>query len=142
MDFFTAADVIASGLSAERTLMNTTSSNLANAQTTRTADGGPYRRLDPVFRSASTTGSFASVLAGEMTPGVQVAGVVRDAAPPRLVYNPNHPDADTNGMVAMPNVNVVEEMVNMMQASRAYEAGLSAMGTLSQMANRAIGIGK
>jgi flagellar basal-body rod protein FlgC len=139
MDFFTAADVISSGLSAERTLMNTTSSNLANAQSTRTSEGGPYRRLDPVFE---TQPSFQAELDAQSAPGVQVSEIKSDAAAPRLVYDPSHPDANASGYVAMPNVNMVEEMVNMIQASRAYEAGVKAMGTLSSMAERAISIGK
>lgn len=139
MDFFTAADVLASGLTAERTLMNTTSSNLANAQTTRTDEGGPYRRLDPVFQTRT---SFGEELDAMLAPGVEVAEIRKDTSSPRLVHDPAHPDANQDGNVAMPNVNMVEEMVNMIQASRAYEAGVKAMGTLSAMAERAIAIGK
>lgn len=139
MDFFTAADVLASGLTAERTLMNTTSANLANAQTTRTAEGGPYKRLDPVFETKET---FQAELDAQLGPGVEVREIKEDQSPPKLVYDPSHPDANASGYVAMPNVNMVEEMVNMIQASRAYEAGVKAMGTLSAMAERAIAIGK
>lgn len=139
MDFFTAADVLASGLSAERTLLNTTSSNLANAQSTRTAEGGPYKRLDPVFETQPT---FQSELDAQMAPGVRVAEIKADTSAPRMVHDPGHPDANAEGYVAMPNVNMVEEMVNMIQASRAYEAGVKAMGTITEMAERAIGIGK
>ena len=139
MDFFTAADVLASGLTAERTLMNTTSSNLANAQTTRTQEGGPYKRLDPVFETKAT---FNEELDAQLAPGVSVSEIRSDGSAPRIVHDPGHPDADKDGNVALPNVNMVEEMVNMIQASRAYEAGVKAMGTLSAMAERAIGIGK
>lgn len=143
MDFFTAADVIGSGLNAERTLMNTTSANLANAHTTRTNEGGPYRRVDPVFESSPIeASSFAEALHAQMAPGVKVAELAPDTTAPRLVYDPQHPDANDKGFVAMPNVNMVEEMVNMLQASRAYEAGVQAMGTISAMAQRAIMIGK
>jgi len=140
MDFFTAADVVAQGLHAERTLMNTTSSNLANANTTRTAEGGPYKRLDPVFQAQSMEKPFSSELADAQ--GVQVSEIRADTREGRLVYDPSHPDATAEGYVRMPNVNVVEEMVNMIEASRGYEAGVKAMGTLSQMAERAIAIGK
>jgi flagellar basal-body rod protein FlgC len=143
MDFFSAAEIVSSGLGAERTLMNTTSSNLANAQTTRTAEGGPYKRIDPVFETQAT--SFQSALgeaSGAQPQGVQVSTIKKDDQPPRLVYDPGHPDANAQGYVAMPNVNMVEEMVNMVTASRAYEAGVHAMSTLSNMAQRALGIGK
>jgi flagellar basal-body rod protein FlgC len=150
MDFFTAADVIAQGLGAERTLLNTVSSNLANAHTTRTAEGGPYKRLDPVFEAKNMQSEFAAQLgrAGGSDPadaavkGVQVSEIRADEREGRLVYDPSHPDAQADGYVRMPNVNVVEEMVNMIEASRAYEAGVKAMGTLSGMAERAISIGK
>lgn len=143
MDFFSAAEIVSSGLGAERTLMNTTSSNLANAQTTRTEEGGPYKRIDPVFETRAT--SFEAALGqagGAHAQGVQVATIAKDERAPRMVYDPGHPDANPQGYVAMPNVNMVEEMVNMVTASRAYEAGVHAMSTLSNMAQRALGIGK
>lgn len=141
MDFFSAADVVAQGLHAERTLMNTTSSNLANANTTRTAEGGPYKRLDPVFQATPVEQTAFSKELADVS-GVQVSEIKADKSEGRLVYDPSHPDASAEGYVRMPNVNVVEEMVNMIEASRGYEAGVKAMGTLSQMAERAIAIGK
>jgi flagellar basal-body rod protein FlgC len=134
---FSAFEVAASGLSAERTRMNTIASNLANARTTRTEAGGPYRRLDPVFQSVAlkATGGVAAT-------AVKVARVQQDARDPQLVYEPGHPDADAKGYVKYPNVNVVEEMVNMISASRAYEAGVTSIETVKGMARSALGIGR
>jgi flagellar basal-body rod protein FlgC len=135
-DFFDSLDVSASALSAERMRMNVTSSNLANAQTTRTPEGGPYRRKDVVFE-ATPTRDFASVLSSQMgeTPlhKVQVTDVVSD---------PNHPDANEEGMVAYPNVNTMEEMVNLMNASRTYEANVTAINVAKGMMGKALEIGR
>src|SRR5215831_6615515 len=130
MDLFTAMDVSASGLYAERVRMNTLASNLANARTTRTPGGGPYKRLDPVFQAVpleeklrqlgvQTTQTQSGVYA------VQVPTIRQDNGQPQMMYDPHHPDADARGFVAMPNVNVVEEMVNLITASRSYEAGVT-----------------
>lgn len=140
MDFFTAMEVSASGLSAERTRMNVAASNLANAQTTQAAGGGPYKRRDVVLQSADVpgaTGAFAQAVKG-----VSVSQITQDAAPPRLEYDPGHPQANAQGYVAYPNVNPVEEMVDMITASRAYEAGITSMTTAVNMAERALGIGR
>jgi len=143
-DFFDAVDVSASALSAERMRMNTTSSNLANAQTTRTPEGGPYRRKDVIF-AAEPTREFASMLQGEMnTPlhHVHVQDVISDPNPPKLISDPNHPDADENGYVAYPNINTMEEMVNMMTASRSYEANVTAINVSKSMMQKALEIGR
>ena len=140
MDFFTAMEVSASGLSAERTRMNVAASNLANAQTTQTAAGGPYKRKDVVASAVAmpgTEGPFASAVKG-----VEVQQITQDASPPRLEYDPGHPQANAQGYVAYPNVNPVEEMVDMITASRAYEAGVTSMSTAVNMAERALGIGR
>jgi flagellar basal-body rod protein FlgC len=139
MDFFQAIDVAASGLSAERTRMNVAASNLANASTTRTAEGGPYRPQSVVLSSEAKEGAGP----GEV-PVFEVKGaeVVDDGSAPRIVHDPAHPDADADGNVAYPNVNVVEEMVDMITASRAYEAGLGAVKSAVAMAESAIGIGR
>jgi len=143
MSFFNAFDLSASGLVAQRIRMNTVSSNLANANTTRGADGGPYRRLDPLFATqslpGSETASFDAALGRELQ-AVKVQAVVRDQSAPRLVYDPKHPDADAKGYVNMPNVSVVEEMANMMTASRSYEANLLALQTARGMANKALNL--
>lgn len=146
MSFMTALEIAASGLSATRERLNLTASNLANAKTTRTAEGGPYRRRD-VVQSAATVGggNFADALKGRVDSalrGVAVTDVVEDSRPPRTAYDPGHPDADERGIVKLPNVNMVEEMVNMIMASRAYEAGVTTMQTVKAMADRAIRIGK
>lgn len=144
MGIFDAIDVSGSGLSAERLRMDVVAENLANAQTTRGADGGPYRRKGVVLREAG--GSFGAVLAGAVGPsrgvgdpaGVQVAGVVEDPAPARRVYDPGHPDADAQGYVAMPNVDSVTEMVDLISASRAYEALVTAMTTAKGMFSKTL----
>jgi flagellar basal-body rod protein FlgC len=138
---FSAMEVAASGLSAERGRMNVIASNLANAQTTKGADGNPYRRLDPVFVSRPVSpGSFDPVL--RSLNEVDLAGVRPDTSPGQLVYDPGHPDANAQGYVQYPNVNVVTEMVNLMTASRAYEAGVTSIESLKSMAKSAIKIGQ
>lgn len=140
LDFFTAMEVSASGLSAQRARMNVASSNLANAQTTTTAAGGPYKRKDVVLQSADVPGTEGQ-LDGAIK-GVEVSQIKQDTAPPRLEYDPGHPQANAQGYVAYPNVNPVEEMVDMITASRAYEAGITTMSTAVSMAEKALGIGK
>ena len=143
MDFFTSMEVSASGLAAERTRMNVASSNLANVNTTRTEEGGPYLRravtlqsVDGATVSGMTSGGFDTAIKA-----VEVTGIEEDQAPPRLEYDPGHPDADINGYVAYPNINPIEEMVDMITASRAYEAGITALDTAVAMAERATDIG-
>lgn len=142
MDFFTAMEVSASGLAAQRARMNVASSNLANAQTTQAADGGPYKRRDVVLTSAELTGIAPNAQFQQAVKGVAVKEITQDASPPRLEYDPGHPQANAQGYVAYPNVNPVEEMVDMITASRAYEAGITTMTTAVNMAERALGIGK
>jgi flagellar basal-body rod protein FlgC len=144
MDLFKAMEVTASGLNAERSRMNTIASNLANAKTTRTAEGGPYKRLDPVFQAVPTSTKFEDLVgekAAQATSSVKVQEIREDDSPPQMVFDPGHPDADPNGYVAMPNVNVVQEMVNMITASRAYESGVTVMQTVKGMARSALSIG-
>jgi flagellar basal-body rod protein FlgC len=145
--FFTAMEITASGLDAQRTRMNALASNLANARTTRTSAGGPYRRLDPVFEAVPMPDRFGELVGAAGRAGVasapsavRVREVRQDQDPPQLVYDPSHPDADAQGYVQLPNVNVVEEMVNMITASRAYEAGVTAMQSLKGMARSALSI--
>jgi flagellar basal-body rod protein FlgC len=138
---FSAMEVAASGLSAERGRMNVIASNLANAHTTRGADGTPYKRLDPVFVSEPISpGTTDPVLRNVQ--GVSLAGVRADNTPGQMVYDPGHPDANAQGYVVYPNVNVVTEMVNLMTASRAYEAGVTSIETIKSMAKAAIKIGQ
>jgi flagellar basal-body rod protein FlgC len=133
-DLFSSLGISGSGMTAERLRMDVIAENLANANTTRTDAGGPYRRKEVVLEDKSGSGaSFADVLGG-----VQVAGVVADPAPSRRVYEPGHPDADAQGFVTLPNVNPVTEMVDLITASRGYEADVQAMNTSKQMFSKAI----
>jgi flagellar basal-body rod protein FlgC len=141
MGMFDALDVSGSALSAERLRMDVTSENLANAQTTRGANGQPYRRKEVVLQEVGDNSSFGATLAGVMggassgsTPGgVQVAGIVEDQSQGQLVYDPSHPDANAQGYVRMPNVESVTEMTDLITESRSYEANVTAMQTAKSM---------
>ncbi len=126
MKVFRAIDTAASGLTAHRVMMDVISENLANVNTTRTPEGGPYRRKVPVFSEALSQA------------GVEVREIAQDDTPPRLQYEPGHPDADERGYVAYPNVSVVREMADMMAASRAYEANLETVKSAKSMWESAI----
>jgi flagellar basal-body rod protein FlgC len=140
MDFLSALNVSASGLSAERTRLNIATSNLANAESTRSAEGGPYRRRDPVFETIAMDPSPGHLNDGVRS--VHVAGIVTDESAGKRVYSPGHPDADQDGFVTLPNVDPVHEVVNLMSASRGYEANATAIDTLKAMAQRALDIAK
>jgi flagellar basal-body rod protein FlgC len=135
-----AINAAASALNAERTRIEVAVSNLANAESTRGADGKPYRRRDVVLTSDDR--SFESVLGEQGVIGVKVAEIREDQAPPQIRYDPSHPDADAQGYVAMPNVDTPEEMVNMMSASRAYQANLTAIGLIREMVQKSLELGK
>jgi flagellar basal-body rod protein FlgC len=144
MDFFSSMRVSASGLDAQMKRMNTISSNIANAETTRTEEGVPYKRKDPVFAAQTDREHFGEILDRELAEkvqGVQVAEIAEDAKV-RWVHNPQHPDANEEGYVAMPNVNPVAEMANMISAQRSYEANVTAMGAAKAMAQKALEIGR
>jgi flagellar basal-body rod protein FlgC len=134
MQVFSALDISASGLHAERVRMDVIANNLANVNSTRTPEGGPFRRQLVILKGMSQG------ISADGTGGVRVAGVVDDPTPFPLVYNPGHPDADAQGYVQMPNVNVVEEMVDMMTALRAYEANITAIDATKSMLGRALDI--
>lgn len=146
MDIFSALDIGASGMSAQRTLMNTISMNLANIKTTRTMDGsGPYVRKSVALQSTPVDSPFSQAMASAMDKelaGVKVTGLVNDNRPARMVYEPGHPDANADGYVAYPDINVVEEMANMITAMRSYEASSASIGTAKNMFNKALEIGK
>jgi flagellar basal-body rod protein FlgC len=145
MDFFSSLRVSASGLDAQMKRMNTISSNLANAETTRTEEGGPYKRQDVIVEAQTDRESFGEILSNRMdeaVKGVQVVDIHQDERAPRMLYKPEHPDANEDGYVAMPNVNPVQEMANMISANRSYEANASAISTVSQMAQKALEIGR
>jgi flagellar basal-body rod protein FlgC len=135
--FSTIMNIAAQAMSANRLRINTIASNIANAETTRTPEGGPYKRRDVVMAATDVKStSFDDVLDQASLKGVQVAGVVTDNNAPRMVYDPAHPDADkATGMVAMPNINPVTEMVNMMSASNAYKAAAEITGVTKDMAS-------
>lgn len=136
--------VAASGMEAQRLRMNLIASNLANVETTRTANGGAYRRKDIVFaaHNRSDFGSLLKEASSAYNTGVKVAGIVEDARPLKYVYDPAHPDSGRDGYVAYPNVNVAEEMVNMIAASRSYEANVSAFKATREMALKALELGQ
>ena len=145
MDFLTAFDISASGLAADRTRINTLSMNLANAKTTRTPQGGPYRRRSVLQQTADVDDPFSihmrSALDREVK-GVRVMAVTVDNRPHKRVYEPGHPDADAQGYVSYPDINVVEEMANLMTAQRNYEANVTTAEALKGMYVKALEIGK
>lgn len=145
MSFIEGLKISASGLSAERIRMNVISSNLANANTSRTEEGGPYKRKDVLFTARNSGLSFDNLMRLAFDPNlkeVKVDGITEDRRAPRLLYNPNHPDANENGYVAMPNISVMEEMVNMITSNRSFESNTQAINATKSMATTAIGIGR
>ncbi len=134
---FNTVEVLASGLSAARMRVNVLSSNIANAESTRTEGGGPYKRKDIVQIAKDISGSFTSTLDRMSLARPSVAAVVEDQSEPRLVYQPGHPDADKEGYVAYPNINVVTTMTDLMSASRLYQANVTAIETTRRMSQEA-----
>ena len=135
MGSFSSIDISSSGLFAQRIRLDAIANNIANATTTRTDAGGPYKRQEVVFRAHNGPLTGANG-------GVQVDGVVESPDPPKRVHDPSHPDAGPDGIVEMPNVNVVEEMVDMIAATRAYEANVQAITASRSMVNKALDIGR
>ena len=146
MNFLTAMETSSSGMAAQRFRINIISANIANAQTTRTPEGGPYRRRQVIFAALPAPRTFEEVLRAEVKPGdplhVKVLGVAVDQRPPILKYDPAHADSNEEGYVAMPNINPLEEMVNIMLATRSYEANVAAFNAAKNMALRALDIGR
>lgn len=147
MGFFNSLDIGASALTAQRLRMDLISQNIANVSTTRTENGGPYRRKVAVFEEKSVNGSFSDYLTQGskdrfIGKGVRVAKIMEDPSEFKKVYDPGNPDADENGYVEMPNVDTITEMVNMISASRAYEANITAMNTTKSMALKTLELGK
>src|SRR5579862_5443711 len=141
MSLLSALSVSASGLSAQRTRTELLVENLANSETTRTEEGGPYRRKDAIFSSASVPSAFAAELDNELSgslTGVTVSDIVVDNRDPERRYLPGHPDADADGYVAMPRVNPAEDMVDLMGASRSFEANIAAISAVKDMIQRSI----
>lgn len=146
MSFFSSLDVSTSGLTAQRLRMDVISQNIANSDTTRTEDGTPYKRRTVLFEEIGDASSFSTLLNNAMSSqtgrGVRVSKIVKDDTPGNKVYDPDHPDADEDGYLAKPNVNVVEEMVNMISASRSYEANITAINTTKAMITKTLELGK
>jgi len=143
MSLFSALSVSASGMAAQRARAEVLVENLANAETTRTPEGGPYRRKDVVFQTDAAQSPFASIYRTSLDPGsqgVRVAGVIVDSSPPDRRYMPGHPDADGSGYVAFPHINPAEDMVDLMGASRGYEANVAAISAVKDMIQRSIDI--
>lgn len=141
MSLFNSLSVSASGMYAQRTRAEVLVENIANADTTRTAEGGPYRRRDVVFQSSEVGSPFSSVFqseAGGQETGVSISDIVVDKSEPDRRYMPGHPDADKDGYVAFPKVNPAEDMVDLLGASRAYEANVSAISAVKDMIQRSI----
>ena len=130
---FDALEVLSAGLSAARMRVNVLASNVANAETTRTPEGGPYKRKDVIQIAQSAPGSFSSVLDRMSLARPSIAGVIEDQSAPKKVYEPGHPDADKEGYVAYPNINVVATMTDLMSASRLYQANITAIETARKM---------
>ena len=145
MDFLTAMKISSSGLSVQRKRMETIASNMANSETTRTEEGGPYRRKDVVITALPLEEQFGMHLNRELEEKLKevlVTDIVEDQNEPRMVFNPGHPDANDLGYVAMPNIDVVSEIVDMMTATRSYEANVTAINATKTMAQRAIDLGR
>jgi flagellar basal-body rod protein FlgC len=148
MSFWEALKISASGLTAQRTRLDVISNNIANAQTTRTAEGGPYKRQDVVF-TTNDSDSFQSKLMSSMNNenedvngGVHVAGIITDDSEGSRVYDPTNPDADKDGYVLYPNVDLTVEMTNMLSATRSYEANLAVVDAVKNMATKALDIAR
>ncbi len=141
MSLFSVLSVSASGMAAQRARAELLTENLANAETTRTAEGGPYRRKDAVFSTEPVGTSFSSLLdeaAGSSLEGVRVSDIVVDGREPERRYLPGHPDADQDGYVAFPRINPAEDMVDLMNATRSYQANVAAMSAVKDMIQRSI----
>jgi flagellar basal-body rod protein FlgC len=144
MSLFSALSVGASGMAAQRARAEVLVENLANAETTRTPEGGPYRRKDLVFESSAVDSPFASVFSSELQSmgGVAVAGVITDMSDPERRYVPGHPDADKDGYVAFPKINPAEDMVDLMGAARSYGANVAAISAVKDMIQRSLDLGR
>lgn len=140
MGIFSSIEIAASGLTAQRLRLDVIANNLANINTTRTPEGGPYRKQSVIFAPRFLVKSLFPPLT--VAEGVRVVGIKKDPSPPRMVYEPGHPDANPEGYVAYPNVNVVHEMVDMISATRAYEANVAVINAAKSMALKALEIGR
>jgi flagellar basal-body rod protein FlgC len=138
MSLFAALQVSASGMQAERIRAETLVENMANAETTRTPDGGPYKRKDVVFSSELQESPFSAVFQNELATGVTVSEITEDNSPPEMRYLPNHPDANTEGYVAFPKMNPAEDMADLLNTTRSYQANIAAMTAVKDMITHSI----
>ncbi len=141
-DLFTSMHISSSGMSAQRSRMDVVAENIANAESTKTASGGPYRRSQVVFESIGATSNFRSVFQGQLSrsgpQSVKVAEVTKDPRPFNEIHDPSHPDADANGIVKMPNVSTIKEMIDMNSAARSFEANVTTMDASKRMFLKAL----
>jgi flagellar basal-body rod protein FlgC len=145
LSLFSAIAISASGMDAQRTRAELITENMANADTTRTPEGGPYRRKDAIFTSTPTGQSFSQAMSeftGDQAQGVSVSRIVVDDSDPERRYLPGHPDADPDGYVAFPKINPAEEMVDLMSASRSYQANVAAISAVKDMIARSMDLFK
>jgi flagellar basal-body rod protein FlgC len=144
MDIFKTLQISSSALKAQQIRLNTISSNIANIETTRTPDGGPYKKKTVVFKTmpVSTFDKHLSQSMQKAMQGVEVSKIVTMDSPAKKVYDPSHPDANKDGYVSMPNINLLKEMADMMTATRAYEANVTTVKSAKRMALKALEIGK
>jgi len=140
MSLFGSLQVSASGMAAQRTRAELLVENMANAETTRTPEGGPYKRKDVVFSSEEQTSPFSAVFQNELGVGVSVSDISIDTRPPEMRYMPGHPDADASGYVAFPRMNPAEDMVDLLNSTRSYEANVAAISSVKDMISRSIDI--
>jgi flagellar basal-body rod protein FlgC len=141
LSLFSSLSVSASGMAAQRARTEILVENLANSETTRTAEGGPYRRKDVIFSEDSTLGPFSSAMdsaLGQNLSGVAVSEIAVDNSAPEMRYQPGHPDADKDGYVAFPKINPAEDMVDLLGAQRGYEANVAAISAVKDMINKSL----
>lgn len=146
MNLFKIFSISGSAMAAQRSRMSVVAGNLANTETTRTPDGGPYKRRDVIFQAVPAEGEFSEQLAGftdrrDDVQGVEVVGIKQSSRPPRKIFDPNHPDAGQDGYVSLPDINPIEEMVDMLSATRSYEANLSAYNTTKALIRKILDMG-
>jgi flagellar basal-body rod protein FlgC len=147
MDLFKIFSISGSGMAAQRSRMSVVAGNLANTETTRSPEGGPYRRRDVIFQAVPAEGEFSERLADlsdrrNDAQGVEVVGIKQSIRPPRKIFDPAHPDANPEGYVSLPDINPIEEMVDMLSAARSYEANLSAYNTTKSLIRKILDIGR
>ena len=144
MDLFTTFDIASSALQAQRTRLNTISSNLANVETTSTPEGGPYKRKNVYFQTVPINfeNQLQNSLAAKASQGVRVKDIIEDQSEPQKVYNPSHPDADEFGYISLPNINVLKEIVDMNSAVASYEANTTVIKSAKRLALKALEIGR